>query len=96
MNDEPKLYNKLKRYYKLLLSDRYKLDGVHFNKHVCFEKFMSQLDIVDYPLDQDKVLKIHIVYTSKYCQPLKDEILILLKELFLMNTKIYRDISKLH
>ena len=57
MNDEPKLYNKLKRYYKLLLSDRYKLDGVHFNKHVCFEKFMSQLDIVDYLLDQDKVLK---------------------------------------
>lgn len=57
MKREPRLYNKLKRYYKLLPADRSKLDGVHFRRYRCFNKFMSQTGIVDYLLEQDERLK---------------------------------------
>lgn len=57
MNKDKKLYKKLKRYYKYLLKNRSSLDCVHFRKYVCFNKMMSQLDVVDYLLEQDEVLK---------------------------------------
>ena len=57
MNKDKKLYKKLKRYYKYLLKNRSGLDCVHFRKYVCFNKMMSQLDVVDYLLEQDEVLK---------------------------------------
>ena len=57
MNRNDKLYNKLKNFWKLLLKDRAKLDGVHFYKHRCFDKMMSQSDIVDFLLEQDEELK---------------------------------------
>ena len=57
MNSRKDLYNKLKNYYKLLLKNRYELDGVHYFKCRCFKGMMSQRDIVDYLLDQDSTLK---------------------------------------
>ena len=57
MKCNKELYNKLKNHYKLLLKDRIELDGIHFYKYRCFNKMMSQLDIVDYLLEQDEELK---------------------------------------
>lgn len=56
MKVNPKLYNKLKNYYKLLLKDRYQLDGIHYYRYKCFDKMMSQRDIVDYLINQDEEL----------------------------------------
>ena len=57
MNEQKENYNKFKRYYKLLLKKAYELDQVHYEKRICFNKMMSQSDIVDYLLEQDKELK---------------------------------------
>ena len=57
MNKDKKLYNKLKRYYKYLLKDRSELNCLNFHKYRCFNKMMSQLDVVDFLLKQDEVLR---------------------------------------
>ena len=57
MKRNDKLYNKLKNYYKLLLKERYELDGIHFYKYRCFNRMISQVDIVNYLLEQDEELK---------------------------------------
>ncbi len=57
MNENKEYYNKLKRYWRLLLKQRDKLDSVHYDKRVCFTRFMSERDIVDYLLNADEVLK---------------------------------------
>lgn len=57
MKSDKKLYNKLKRYYKLILKDQSELDCVHFRKYTCFDKMMSQQDIVNFLINQDETLK---------------------------------------
>lgn len=57
MQTNKELYNKLKNHYKLLLKNRYELDGIHFHKYRGFKKMMSQTDVVDYLLEQDTTLK---------------------------------------
>lgn len=57
MKNNKKLYKKLKRYFKLLLKDYSKLDCVHFNRYICFDKMLSQRDIVDFLIEQDETLK---------------------------------------
>ncbi len=57
MNANKDYYNKLKRYWRLLLKQRDKLDSVHYDKRVCFKRFMSELDIVEYLLESDDTLK---------------------------------------
>ena len=54
---DDKAYRKLKRYGRLLLKDKYDLDGVNFKKQRCFDKAVSQEDIVDCLLDLDEELK---------------------------------------
>ena len=54
---DEKAYRKLKRYGKLLLKNRDELDGIHFNKAYCFDKAVSQRDIVDCLLELDEELK---------------------------------------
>ena len=54
---DEKAYRKLKRYGRLLLKDRYKLDGIHFNRAYCFDKAVSQREIVDCLLELDEELK---------------------------------------
>lgn len=56
-NMDDKAYRKLKRYGKLLLKDRYELDGIHFKKRFCFDKAVSQTDVVDCLLSLDERLK---------------------------------------
>ena len=57
MKQFPYLRKKLKRYWKLLLKPRHKLNCVNFRKVYCFKRFMSEQGIVDYLLDMSEELK---------------------------------------
>lgn len=57
MNENKEFYNKLKRYWRLLLKQRDELDCIHYDKRVCFTRFLSERDIVDHLLNADEVLR---------------------------------------
>lgn len=57
MNKNKANYNKLKRYWKLLLRDRNTLNHYNFQKYTCFNNLTTEVDIVDYLLDLDITLK---------------------------------------
>ena len=50
-------YNKLKRYWKLILKNRDDLDDNLFRHYTCFSKLMREVDIVDYIIDTNEELK---------------------------------------
>lgn len=47
MKRNKKYYNKLKRYWKLILTDRDHLNNKEFKKYRCFPTLMREIDIVD-------------------------------------------------
>lgn len=53
MKKDKKNYNKLKRYWKLILKRREDLEVVNFKSYTCFTKWMREIDIVDYLLSLD-------------------------------------------
>ncbi|QVK17117.1 ISL3 family transposase [Mycoplasmatota bacterium] len=57
MNQDKKNYNKFKRYWKLILKDRAKLDIKNYRKVYCFKQMMCEEDIVNYLLDQSNELR---------------------------------------
>ena len=56
MKSHPKYYNKLKRYWKLILKDNRDLDDSTFKKFVCFDSLMREVDIVNFCIDCDPIL----------------------------------------
>ena len=48
MKKDKKNYNKLKRYWRLLLKSRDELDCSHWRKFTCFNEFMTEIDVVNY------------------------------------------------
>ena len=58
MKNNKSAYNKMKRYWKLILKDRNELDYSKWKKYTCFSNLMTEIDVVDYILDQDFELKI--------------------------------------
>ena len=48
MKKDKKNYNKLKRYWKLLLKSRNELDCSHWRKFTCFNELMTEIDVVNY------------------------------------------------
>ena len=58
MKNNKSAYNKMKRYWKLILKDRNELDYSKWKKYPCFSNLMTEIDVVDYILDQDIELKI--------------------------------------
>lgn len=50
-------YNKLKRYWKLILKDRNDLDYSKWKKYTCFPNLMTEIDVVNYILEQSIELK---------------------------------------
>lgn len=48
MKKDKKNYNKLKRYWKLLLKSRDELDCSHWRKFTCFNELMTEFDVVNY------------------------------------------------
>lgn len=57
MNHDKKHYNKLKKYWKLLLKDQANIDYKNYKHHRCFKKLMREIDIIHYLLDLDSELK---------------------------------------
>lgn len=65
MKKDKKNYNKLKRYWRLLLKSQDELDNTRWKKYWCFDKMMTQSDVVDYLINIDKELnKTYEVYQS--------------------------------
>ena len=54
--DKPN-YRKMKKYYRLLLKPRLELDCSKWKKYTCFKNLMTEVDIVDYILEQNCELK---------------------------------------
>lgn len=50
-------YRKMKRYKRLLLKARLDLNSNSWRKYLCFKNLMTEVDIVDYILDQNEELK---------------------------------------
>ena len=50
-------YRKMKRYRRLLLKARLDLDSSVWKKYFCFKNLMTEVDIVEYILDQNEELK---------------------------------------
>ncbi len=57
MNENKEVYNKFKKYYKLLLMDSSNLDRSNLYWSRCFRKQMTQADIVNFLINQDEILK---------------------------------------
>ena len=57
MKQDKKSYNKLKRYWKLILMNEDDLDDSYFRKYVCFKKMMRECDVVQYLIGLDPELK---------------------------------------
>ena len=57
MKRDKKNYNKLKKYWKLLLKDQTKLDYKNYTYHRCFKKLMCEVDILHYIMNLDSELK---------------------------------------
>lgn len=57
MKNNKSCYNKMKRYWKLILKSRNDLDCSVWKRFVCFTNLMTEKDVVDYIINQDKELK---------------------------------------
>lgn len=57
MNKDKKNYNKFKRYWKLILKERSKLDIKNYQHFRCFKGLMCQEDVVNYLLEQNIELR---------------------------------------
>ena len=57
MKQDKKNYNKLKRYWKLLLKSQDELNNSKWKKYRCFDHLMTQTDIVIYLINLNKELK---------------------------------------
>ena len=72
MNQDKQIYNKLEKYWKLLLKDSSSVDYTQYSYHRSFKKQMRQVDILNYLLDLNSELKAtyklyqHIRYCIKH------------------------------
>lgn len=57
MKNNKSAYNKIKRYWKLILKDRNQLDYSKWKRYTCFSNLMTEIDVVNYILDQSIELK---------------------------------------
>ena len=48
--------NKFKKYWRLVLKSRFDIDGGSWKKFRCFKNLMTEIDVVDYLLNKDKIL----------------------------------------
>lgn len=57
MKNNKNTYNKMKRYWKLILKSRDELDYSEWKRFTCFSNLMTEKDVVDYILNQDIELR---------------------------------------
>lgn len=57
MKNNKKCYNKMKRYWRLILKNRNDLDCSKWKRFTCFPNLMTEVDVVDFILSENKELK---------------------------------------
>ena len=57
MKNNKATYNKMKRYWKLILKDRNELNYSKWKRYTCFPNLMTEIDVVNYILEQNIELK---------------------------------------
>lgn len=74
MNQDKKNYNKLKKYWKLLLKDQSKVNSISYHYHRSFKNIMREIDIIDYLLDLDPSLRVsyELYHNIRSCIKMKD------------------------
>ena len=73
MKNNKAVYNKMKRYWKLILKDRKELDYSKWKKFTCFPHFMTEIDVVNYILDQSAELKATYYKYQELLQSIKEK-----------------------
>ena len=73
MKNNKAVYNKMKRYWKLILKDRNELDFSKWKKFTCFPHFMTEIDVVNYILDQSAELKATYYKYQELLQSIKEK-----------------------
>ena len=84
-------YRKYKRYWKLLLKPRLELDSGYWKKYICFKNLMTEVDIVNYLLNQNEELKETYNLYQSILYSLQRKDYKLLKKII---NKEYQDISE--
>ena len=56
MKDNKEDKNKFKKYWRLILKSRFDVDSSSWTKFRCFKNLMTEIDVVDYLLNKDKIL----------------------------------------
>lgn len=57
MKNDKENYRKMKRYWRLLFKPRFELDCGKWKKYICFKNLMTEVDVVNYILNQNLELK---------------------------------------
>ena len=66
-------YNKMKRYWKLILKDRNELDNFMWKRYTCFPNLMTEIDVVNYILNQSIELKTTYYKYQELLQSIKEK-----------------------
>ena len=73
MKNNKAVYNKMKRYWKLILKDRSELNYSKWKKFTCFPHFMTEIDVVNYILDQSAELNATYYKYQELLQSIKEK-----------------------
>lgn len=89
MKKDKKNYNKLKRYWRLILKPRNELDISKWRKYRCFDSLMTQQDVVNYLINtSEKLRQTYEVYQNILSAIQSNDYLELEKALNTQNDKI--------
>ena len=73
MKNNKSAYNKMKRYWKLILKDRNELDYSKWKRYTSFPNLMTEIDVVNYILDQSVELKATYYKYQELLQSIKEK-----------------------
>ena len=73
MKSNKSSYNKMKRYWKLILKDRNELDYSKWKRYTCFPNLMTEIDVVNYILEQSIELKTTYYKYQELLQSIKNK-----------------------
>ena len=73
MKSNKTIYNKMKRYWKLILKDRNELNYSKWRKFTCFSHLMTEIDVVNYLLNQNVELKATYYKYQELLQSIKEK-----------------------
>ena len=57
INEKKEDSTKFKRYWRLILKTRFDLDTGSWKKFRCFKNLMTEIDVVDYLINKDKLFE---------------------------------------